>query len=37
MIVVSDKKEIMNCVGRLRDANRFIGERYIQLLLERIQ
>ena len=34
---ILDKEEIMNCVGRLRDANRFIGEKYIQLLLERIQ
>ena len=31
------KNEIVDCVERLRDANRFIGERYLQLLLERIQ
>ena len=32
-----NKDEIVYCVERLRDANRFIGERYLQLLLERIQ
>ncbi len=34
---ILNKGEIMDCVERLRDANRFIGERYLQLLLERIQ
>ena len=34
---ILDKDEIKDCVERLRDANRFIGERYLQLLLERIQ
>jgi predicted nucleic acid-binding protein len=34
---ILDKSEIIDCVERLRDANRFIGERYLQLLLERIQ
>jgi predicted nucleic acid-binding protein len=34
---ILDKDEIEDCVERLRDANRFIGERYLQLLLERIQ
>ena len=34
---ILNKNEIVDCVERLRDANRFIGERYLQLLLERIQ
>lgn len=34
---ILNKGEIIDCVERLRDANRFIGERYLQLLLERIQ
>ena len=34
---ILNKGEIMDCVERLRDATRFIGERYLQLLLERIQ
>ena len=34
---ILNKDEIVDCVERLRDANRFIGERYLQLLLERIQ
>ena len=34
---ILNKGEIMDCVERLRDANRFIGERYLRLLLERIQ
>ena len=34
---ILNKGEIVDCVERLRDANRFIGERYLQLLLERIQ
>ena len=34
---ILDKDEIKDCVERLRDANRFIGERYLKLLLERIQ
>ncbi len=34
---ILDEDEIKDCVERLRDANRFIGERYLQLLLERIQ
>ena len=34
---ILNKGEIMDCVERLRDANLFIGERYLQLLLERIQ
>ena len=34
---ILNKAEIVDCVERLRDANRFIGERYLLLLLERIQ
>ena len=34
---ILNKHEIVDCVERLRDANRFIGERYLQLLLERIR
>ena len=34
---ILNKDEIVDCVERLRDANRFIGERYLQILLERIQ
>ena len=34
---IINKAEIVDCVERLRDANRFIGERYLRLLLERIQ
>ena len=34
---ILDRDEIKDCVERLRDANRFIGERYLQMLLERIQ
>ena len=34
---ILNKAEIVDCVERLRDANRFIGERYLRLLLERIQ
>ena len=31
------KQDVTDCIEKLRDSNRFIGERYIKLLLERIQ
>lgn len=31
------KQDMIDCVEKLRDTKRFIGERYIRLLLERIQ